>query len=48
MAGLGLGEGAFPVAERASREVISIPVHPHVSDEQREYVVATIRAFYGA
>ena len=48
MADMGLREGAFPVAEQAAHEVISIPVHPQLSDEQREYVVATIRAFYGA
>ncbi len=32
----------FPCSEQLAREVISLPVHPNVSDEQREYIVQTI------
>lgn len=42
---LGYGEGAFPHAEQAAREVLSIPVYPELTGEQKEYVVESIRAF---
>lgn len=44
---LGYREGQCPVAERASREVLSIPVFPELTAAQRDAVVAAIRAFYG-
>ncbi len=44
---LGYREGQCPVAERASREVLSIPVFPELTADQRDAVVAGIRAFYG-
>jgi dTDP-4-amino-4,6-dideoxygalactose transaminase len=48
LAHLGLREGAFPVAERAAREVLSLPVHAALRADQREHVAASVRAFYGA
>jgi dTDP-4-amino-4,6-dideoxygalactose transaminase len=45
---LGCREGEFPESERAAREVLSIPVFPELTEAQREYVAATIRAFFGA
>lgn len=44
---LGYREGDFPEAERAAREVISIPIFPELTDSQRDEVISTIRAFYG-
>lgn len=44
-ASLGYGAGAFPEAERATREVLSIPIHPHLTEAQIEHVAAAIRAF---
>ncbi len=41
---LGHGEGAFPVAERAAGEILSLPLFPHITVEQQEHVVATLRA----
>ncbi len=38
---LGIG-GAFPVAERATSEVLSLPVHPALSSEDLERVAATV------
>lgn len=35
---------SHPRAEEAAREVVSLPVHPLVSDGEREYIVDTIRA----
>ena len=43
---LGYRAGAFPEAERACREVLSLPVYPELSAAQRDYVVDAIRAFY--
>ncbi len=31
-ANLGLGKGSFPISERASEEVLSLPMHPYISD----------------
>ncbi|MBM3496446.1 MAG: transcriptional regulator, partial [Armatimonadetes bacterium] len=42
---LGYAEGDFPHAERACREVLSLPVHPDLTEEQIEHVCTTIRAF---
>ncbi|MHC4451607.1 MAG: DegT/DnrJ/EryC1/StrS family aminotransferase [Planctomycetota bacterium] len=48
LAELGGREGQFPVAEQAAREVLSLPVHPHLDVADRERVVDQIRAFYRA
>ena len=45
-AGLGHHEGDFPAAERASREVLSLPVHPELTRADQELVVEAIRLFY--
>ncbi|MCW2759154.1 MAG: DegT/DnrJ/EryC1/StrS family aminotransferase [Nocardioidaceae bacterium] len=34
--------GEHPVAERIVREVVSLPVHPHLTDEQLDEVVAAV------
>jgi dTDP-4-amino-4,6-dideoxygalactose transaminase len=39
---LGYGEQKFPVAERLSREVLSIPVHPSLTDEEVETVIGAV------
>ncbi|MCU0618657.1 MAG: DegT/DnrJ/EryC1/StrS family aminotransferase [Gemmatimonadaceae bacterium] len=44
---LGYREGSCPEAERAAREVLSLPVFPELSAAQRDAVVAAVRAFYG-
>lgn len=45
-AALGYRPGQLPVAERASAEVLSLPVYPELSGPQREHVIATVRGFY--
>lgn len=45
--GLGYREGDFPVAEKLSREVLSLPVYPELTEEQIEYVAKTVLKFYG-
>jgi dTDP-4-amino-4,6-dideoxygalactose transaminase len=39
----GHGEGDFPVAERLAREVLSLPMGPHLDDTGIEAVVAAVR-----
>ena len=43
---LGLKAGAFPEAEAAAAEVLSIPVHEHLSEAQRQHIASAVRAFY--
>jgi UDP-2-acetamido-2-deoxy-ribo-hexuluronate aminotransferase len=43
-ANLDQGEGAFPVAEAAGRRVISLPMHPYLTEEQQHTVVQALRA----
>jgi dTDP-4-amino-4,6-dideoxygalactose transaminase len=44
--GHGADEGAFPEAERAAREVLSLPLYPELSDARRERVVSAIAEFF--
>jgi dTDP-4-amino-4,6-dideoxygalactose transaminase len=43
---LGYREGDFPHAERACREVVSLPVYAELTAEQQERVVAAVVDFY--
>jgi UDP-2-acetamido-2-deoxy-ribo-hexuluronate aminotransferase len=40
---LGYHWGDFPVAEKASHEVISLPMHPFLSEAEQDYIVAAVR-----
>lgn len=44
---LGYKEGACPEAERAAREVLSLPVYPELTTSQLDEVVDAVRSFYG-
>lgn len=44
--GLGYTEGNFPVAEKAAREVLALPVYPELKAEQQDYIVLSITQFY--
>jgi dTDP-4-amino-4,6-dideoxygalactose transaminase len=41
---LGYAEGAFPVAERAGRDVLSLPMFPELTSEQIAVVAGALRA----
>lgn len=40
---LRLGPGSFPVAERTSAELLSLPMFPELTEEQLGYVVSSLR-----
>jgi dTDP-4-amino-4,6-dideoxygalactose transaminase len=44
---LGAGPGSFPVAERASAEILSLPMYPHLRLEQQEYVAERLQDAVG-
>lgn len=41
---LGQGPGSCPVAERAAREMISLPLFPDLTDAQIDHVADALRA----
>jgi dTDP-4-amino-4,6-dideoxygalactose transaminase len=41
----GSGEGSLPITERACRECLSLPIHPHLNDEQARFVARTVSQF---
>ncbi|HIH72543.1 MAG: perosamine synthetase [Pyrococcus sp.] len=43
---MGFSEGLFPNSERWAREVLSIPLHPKLSNEDVGYVIESIKEFY--
>jgi dTDP-4-amino-4,6-dideoxygalactose transaminase len=45
--GLGLCAGTFPVAEKAAREILSLPMFPEITADQQAHVVASLRRAVG-
>jgi dTDP-4-amino-4,6-dideoxygalactose transaminase len=43
--GLGLGEGSFPISEAIHREVLSLPIGPHLGHDSVLEIVEAVRAF---
>ena len=43
---LGYRAGAFPVTDRHAKECITFPVDQHLSREEMDYVIETVRNFY--
>lgn len=43
---LGYKKGDFPNAERASKRIISLPMHPDLTKKQVDFVINTIKKFY--
>jgi dTDP-4-amino-4,6-dideoxygalactose transaminase len=44
---LGYRAGDFPVTERASREVLALPMYAELTQEQQDFVVSGVTEFYG-
>jgi dTDP-4-amino-4,6-dideoxygalactose transaminase len=42
---LGRAPGSYPFAERDAREVLSLPIGPHLSDEEIEHVCSAVWSF---
>ena len=45
-ASLGYGAGDFPVAEKAARECLSLPIYPELTEVQVDRVAAVVRDFF--
>ena len=43
---LGYKKGDFPAAEKASKEVLSLPVYPELEKEEREHIIDKIWEFF--
>ncbi|HVM49471.1 MAG TPA: DegT/DnrJ/EryC1/StrS family aminotransferase [Candidatus Acidoferrum sp.] len=45
-ASLGYRPGSFPIAEKAARECLSLPIYPEMTDAQIQRVAEVIRSFF--
>jgi len=45
-ANLGYKKGDFPVCEQHCEEIITLPAHQHLEDEEIEYVASSVREFF--
>jgi UDP-2-acetamido-2-deoxy-ribo-hexuluronate aminotransferase len=43
---LGYKEGDFPVAEKASKSILALPIYPEITEEEVDFVCEMIRDFY--
>jgi dTDP-4-amino-4,6-dideoxygalactose transaminase len=43
-ASFGYGPGSFPIAERVAAEVLSLPLYPHLTEEQQKSVVGSLQS----
>ena len=43
---LGYKQGDFPVCEEQCRTIISLPVHQHLTEREKDYVIEHVRKFY--
>ncbi|MGI8888433.1 MAG: DegT/DnrJ/EryC1/StrS family aminotransferase, partial [Nocardioidaceae bacterium] len=42
---LGYSRGDFPISEHAADMILSLPLHPHISEAQQRYVATTLQWF---
>ena len=42
----GIDEGSFPVTEKLSKEVISLPIHTELGSDQLEYICSRIKHYF--
>jgi UDP-2-acetamido-2-deoxy-ribo-hexuluronate aminotransferase len=41
----GLAEGSFPITERLSKEVLSLPIHTEITEDQLSYICNCLKDF---
>jgi dTDP-4-amino-4,6-dideoxygalactose transaminase len=46
-AAAGWRRGAFPLAEQLAGEVLSLPIGPHTTSDQVDFVCECVRKFFG-
>ncbi len=46
-AAYGYGPGDFPISERLSRQILALPIGPHLDHAQREWTARSVRAAVG-
>ncbi|MFC1480179.1 DegT/DnrJ/EryC1/StrS family aminotransferase [Candidatus Omnitrophota bacterium] len=44
---LGYSTGSFPISEEKTERVLSLPVYPELTDKKTDYVIQTIKDFFG-
>lgn len=44
--GLKLGKGSFPISEKVAEGIISLPMHPHITNDEIDFISDTIKKFY--
>ena len=42
---LGLKEGSFPVAEEAAQKVVSLPMHPYLSESEQDFIIKKVKEY---
>ncbi|MBS1680864.1 MAG: DegT/DnrJ/EryC1/StrS family aminotransferase [Bacteroidetes bacterium] len=43
----GFGEGSFPVTEKLSKTVLSLPIHTEMTEDELSYICETIQSYHG-
>ena len=43
----GYKKGDFPVSEKLSQEVLSLPMHPHLKEEEVEFITMSTKNYFG-
>ena len=44
---LGYGPGDFPIAEAQAKRIVTLPCHEYLGDDDVDYVIESVRGFYG-
>ena len=45
---LGCKQGDFPVSEKISNGILSLPMSPFITQDEQDYVIEKVREFYKA
>ncbi len=43
---LELGKGSFPISEKVAEGIISLPIHPHITEAEIDFISDKIKEFY--